>query len=864
MTKAFSGIRARLLALILAASVPALGIVAYLGYRVAEDFSAQQRERLWTVARQHASNITMLLSTAEGLLMALAATEVVRERNVAGCGRLLSQLAEAYPVYSSFVVVDSDGSPACGAGPLDAGLRFDDRAYFQMALRGRQFAVGSFVMGRVSGEPILPLADPILDSQGEVELVLVSGLKLDWLRQQFGTLPVTTGEAVSIVDRTGRILVRWPDGEIAQGEALGGDDLRRFVLSLPSGAQRSITTADGHLHTVAAVAADGGAAPDLYVVVEVPVEELTAPYHYRLATALAVLLVLAASVLVLAWYGGGAAIARPIARLNQAAEALRRSRPGVRVGPRYARNELGALGRAFDEMADTIEEREARLTGILDHITDAIVTIDEAGTIESANRRTTEILGYEPKELIGRNVKMLMPDPYRSAHDGYLMRYLETGEPRILGQGPRHFKAQRQDGSIVPISLVVNDMRLGDRRLFIGAMRDITQRLSTEAQLLQAQKMDAIGQLTGGIAHDFNNLLTVIYGNLEFLDRALDENDRRKRWVDLASHAARRGAELTSRLLAFSRRQVLAPMLLDVNRLVSDMDRMMRHTLGESIRIETVLGAGLWPVEVDPAQLENALLNLALNGRDAMPQGGVLTIETYNARLDDDYTRRNAGVTPGRYAVVAVTDSGRGMSEDEIEHAVEPFYTTKEVGEGSGLGLSMVYGFIKQSQGHVKVYSEVDVGTTIKMYLPRAGSGARAPELPAADARDSRPRGDETILIVEDDEDVRATGVAILEELGYRVLEAASGPEALELVRTQRDIDLLFVDIVMPGGMKGPEVAAKIRESLPGIRVLFTSGYAEDAAVANEGLDDRAAWIGKPYRDTDLAQTVRKVFNREL
>jgi signal transduction histidine kinase/ActR/RegA family two-component response regulator len=378
-----------------------------------------------------------------------------------------------------------------------------------------------------------------------------------------------------------------------------------------------------------------------------------------------------------------------------------------------------------------------------------------------------------------------------------------------------------------------------------------------DRQLRQSQKMEAVGQLTGGVAHDFNNLLTVILGNAELVADGLKDRPQLRKMVEMTARAAERGAELTSRLLAFSRRQPLDPKPTDINRQIAGMDPMLRRTLGEHIEIELVRGGGLWKAMVDSGQLENAILNLCLNARDAMPGGGRLTIETANAHLDADYAARQTELEPGQYVMVAVSDTGTGMDAATLERAFEPFFTTKDVGKGSGLGLSMVYGFVKQSKGHVRIYSEPGHGTTVKLYLPRADAeeGADA----AASAETAAERGSGRILLVEDDDLVRENAAAQLTGLGYDVVAVGSGREALAALAKGDAFDLLFTDVVMPGGTNGRELAEQALKLRPGLPVLYTSGYTENAIVHHGRLDRGVELLAKPYRRQDLAAKVRAV-----
>jgi signal transduction histidine kinase len=396
---------------------------------------------------------------------------------------------------------------------------------------------------------------------------------------------------------------------------------------------------------------------------------------------------------------------------------------------------------------------------------------------------------------------------------------------------------------------------------FVLTISDMTKRAQAEAVLREAQKMQAIGQLTGGLAHDFNNLLTVILGNLELARARLEGDHPLLTRIERATWAAQRGATLTSQLLAFARKQPLAPTPIDLGTTVQDLVPLLRRTIGEHIDIRYVDTAGAWPAMADPAQLENALLNLALNARDAMPDGGRLTIELANKVLDEAYARNHAEVTPGDYAMLAVSDTGHGMTPEVLARVFEPFFTTKPDGKGTGLGLPMVFGFIKQSGGHINIYSEPGEGTTVRLYLPRAiGAGTSAGQRSATPIE--LPRGSATVLVVEDEPAVREIAVAILGDLGYRVLEAADGESALRVFGANASsVDLLLTDVVLPGRVRGREVAERIRAMRPEVKVLFMSGYTENSIVHHGRLDDGVQLLGKPFKREQLARKVAEVLN---
>jgi PAS domain S-box-containing protein len=517
-----------------------------------------------------------------------------------------------------------------------------------------------------------------------------------------------------------------------------------------------------------------------------------------------------------------------------------------------------ASAQALAHLNATLEQQVAERTADRNRMwrlsTDIMLVADFDARIVSVNPAWTTLLGWSSTELIGRKFMDLV-------HPEDLPATLaELGR---LAQGATTFRFENRyqckDGGYRVLSWTA----VPDDRFLHAVGRDVTadheaaQALRrTEAALHQAQKMESVGQLTGGVAHDFNNLLQVIGGNLQLLAKDVAGHERAEARVASALTGVNRGAKLASQLLAFARRQPLEPKVVNIGRFVSGMGDMLRRTLGESVEVETVVSGGLWNTFADPAQVENAVLNLAINARDAMDGAGKLTIELGNAHLDEAYVRSHPDAAPGQYVMLAVTDTGAGMSPETAARAFEPFFSTKPEGKGTGLGLSMVYGFVKQSGGHVKIDSELGQGTTVKLYLPRT---LAAPDV--VHAVDTRPvtGGTETILVAEDDDEVRATVVAMLSELGYKVLKAHDAASALAVIESGAAIDLLFTDVVMPGPLRSPELARKARERLPRLAVLFTSGYTEDAIVHGGRLDPGVELLGKPYSQEAMARKIRHV-----
>jgi PAS domain S-box-containing protein len=512
--------------------------------------------------------------------------------------------------------------------------------------------------------------------------------------------------------------------------------------------------------------------------------------------------------------------------------------------------------------ADQLRASELRLQSlvdtVLDTLVDGLIIIDRRGRIQTYNRACERLFGYDVASVIGRNVRMLMPPEISREHDQYLRNYHETGVRKIIGIS-REVTGQRKDGSTFPMHLAVGETSHRGEPIYVGIIRDLTARNRTEDQLRQSQKMEAVGQLTGGIAHDFNNILMVVTANAEALLELKSLGSGARRRVQQISKATGRAAELTRQLLAFSRRQPLRPQPTNLNELVTATGNLLRRVLGETIQIKSSLAPDLWTVSADRAQLESALVNLALNARDAMPGGGRLLIETTNQQFDADDVVQYPDVAEGDFVMLAVCDNGIGIPRESLSRVFEPFFTTKAVGKGTGLGLSMVYGFIKQSNGVIRIYSEVGMGTTVRLYLPRTGAVPEAAPEPVAG---EMPRGRERIIAVEDDPQVRDGVVEQLRSLGYTVFEANSGEAALAmLVAADAPFDLLLTDVVMPGRLGGKGLADEVARRWPQMAIVFMSGYSEDAITHEGRLDPGVRLLTKPFRKHDLATMVRKALD---
>ena len=517
------------------------------------------------------------------------------------------------------------------------------------------------------------------------------------------------------------------------------------------------------------------------------------------------------------------------------------------------------------ELEDRVQQRTAEvsrasklLDAVVENIPDMVLLKEPSGEgfrYLLINAAGEKLLGRSRDRIVGRTETDLFPAEESAQIVEANRRVAASGEPQMLtdrtlttASGTRTVETR-----MVPIA-----NGSGETALILAIVRDVSEAKRREEQVRQLQRMDAIGRLTGGVAHDFNNLLAIIHGNSELVRDRLEAGTDLAEMTDDVIGAAARGAELVKRLLAFARMQHLEPASVDLGERIPNVIGLLQRALGENVQLQVRMAEELWPAIIDPTQVDDALLNLAINSRDAMPDGGTLTIETQNVHLDEDYAAHHVEVAPGDYVMLAVSDTGTGMEPEVLARAFDPFFTTKEEGQGTGLGLSQVFGWVKQSGGHIKIYSEVGHGTTIKLYLPRAveeGAVAAAPAEPVP------PGGNETILVVEDNANVRKTVVRQLHDLGYRSVEAESGASALELVAEGLSFDLLLTDVVMPGGMTGYQLADQLRRTRPDTRVLFTSGYTELARSADQ-LSRRDSLLSKPYRKQDLGRAVRRALDQ--
>lgn len=514
-------------------------------------------------------------------------------------------------------------------------------------------------------------------------------------------------------------------------------------------------------------------------------------------------------------------------------------------------------------LKDVTERRQVDhlLGSVLDNALDVIVSADSEGTIEAFNRAGEKLFGYPASEVIGRKMTMLIPDTKATEENAALPWYLNAmrGQVHTL---ERQIVGRRKDGARLPLEVAFASFELNNRQHYTGILRDLTERNALEAQLRQSQKMEAFGQLAGGVAHDFNNLLTIIIGCSDMLVPMVEGDAVSRELVMDVRTAGDRAAALTRQLLAFSRRQLLEPKIVNLNETVADVEKMLRRLIGEDVALASNLDPALQPVRVDKGQIEQVLVNLAVNARDAMPRGGKLTIETRNVVWTEEYCRVHLGYMPGRYVMISMTDTGVGMPPEVKRRIFEPFFTTKGAGKGTGLGLATVFGIVRQSGGQVSVYSEVDVGTSLQVYLPAIEQQSESEQ--ARESTEALRMGSETVLVVEDEEAVRKIAKLALESHGYTVLEASSGPAAIALVeKYPKTIHMIVSDVVMPG-MSGRELSVALRKMRSDFRLLFISGYTDDAVVRHGIVKADEAFLQKPFSPNSLARKVREVLDRQV
>jgi PAS domain S-box-containing protein len=839
--------------LVISTLAPAFAFSAYLLW----NFISFERRSYEQQLQQSANDLAHDIDRAiEGLIVKLSTLATSPSLHRRDFAEFHAQATEAAVQDSNIVVLDLSlqqivntlvpyGTALPKTGDPETALR---------AIASKSPQVSDLFTGAVAGNLRLNVIVPVLQ-QGEVRFILRLAFFPDRMLQLMQGRGLPPGWVSTLSDRQGKVIARSelherffgttlsPELLTARSEPvispakddLDGTPVLRVVAPTKAGWFVAVTVQQGLIDAAARAAIRNAVIGGISVLL------------LSLLCAHAISRRLRVPIEALAKQAGAmgrgeklAPIDTPIREIAIVTAALSAAEAGLRERARQR-----------DEADSALRINQAQFQAILDHAPVLVFVKDLAGNYMFVNRAAETWAGATIRPAVGQTARDIMS---KEGADEVALADAKV----ITTKAPlqREMTVKTPIGRRTMLSVKFPLLDASDSVSAIGTIAtDITDQKHAEAQLSQAQRMEAVGQLTGGVAHDFNNMLTAILLNADVLATQV-QDDSLRQLAEAMRRAAEHGADLTRRLLAFGRRQTLLPRPTDINELLSDMVPLMERTLGEHIEIKLARGADLCPATVDRGQLESAVLNLAVNARDAMPNGGRLTIETANAELDENYASNNPDVRAGSYVMIAIADSGSGMAPDVLARAFEPFFTTKDVGKGTGLGLSMVYGFIKQSEGHVRIYSEVGVGTVVRLYMPQSRDAA----VLVVAAPVELPTGTETILLVEDDALVRAFASAQLAALGYRVLAAEHAGRAIEMVEHGCAPDLLFTDMIMPGGMNGRQLAEQLRWRYPGLKVLYTSGYAH-SAMTGEGAAQVTHLLGKPYRRRDLATKVREVLD---
>jgi PAS domain S-box-containing protein len=849
-------ILSRLFVLVAVALLPAIAIQAYNEFDLRRARQIEVQNQALGLARLAAAEQQQIVQGIRQVLVAMSELPAIKAKDSEACNAYLAGIKQRFPAFITFLVTDLKGWSFCDTNSDHKPISIAGRAYFASILETRAFTVGEFSTGLSTGLRVIQFALPFYGDDGRMSGVIVAGLSLDWLADYIAQKGTPAGAALAITDRNGTYLARDPDNRRFIGKKMPGEKY------LKTDERGTIDLLDiGGVEWVEGYSALGASSGGLVICFGLNKAMAFAGIRDRTQRGILLIALSTSLVLVMTYLGARRFIQRPLGQLVHAANQWRLGKYDQRVKIRD-RSEIARVADAFNTMADALERRElelseakesaedaaARITMIFESTTDGVITIDRNCRIGFFNQRAWAQIA-EGRELIGMDLREAL---------------LDAADTEIFGQFRQAMSEQR------PVSGEVLCSRRDVWYAFNAFpsseglavfFRDITEhkhaveaRRLAEEQLHQSQKMESVGQLTGGIAHDFNNLLTVVSGNLELIEDATD-NCRIRRLSAAARRATDRGARLTAQLLAFSRRQRLNPKFVNANDLISEFQGLIRQAVGAGCELKLRTDDRLWLCHIDPLLLETALLNLALNGRDAMPEGGVLEIETQNVVVEEEAV---TGCLPGSYVRLSVADTGCGMSPEVRDRAFEPFFTTKEVGKGTGLGLSMIYGFVRQSEGYVTIESAPGTGTTVALYLPKATRTTDA-KVEAVQA-EAIQGGHERILVVEDDEDLLEATSAMLTTFGYRVFCARNGAEAIQMIESGEEFDLLFSDIVMPNGMNGVELARQARQLSKEIKVLLTSGYAGDALERYRAVGEFPI-IDKPFYLADLARRLGSILH---
>jgi two-component system cell cycle sensor histidine kinase/response regulator CckA len=862
-------IRAQLLLITLIVALPAMGIIIHSGIKLREEAIQDARRETQKITESIAAEQQSLVTAARQLIIALAQLPDVRQKNAVRVQPILRDILSVHAQYSNIFIADLSGLVWATAVPVPPPFIITDRRYFKNALASGRLSSGEFIISRATNKPSFNLAYPLKNDRGVAIGAICVGFVTDSFIPLLERFELPPGTIYMLLDHNGLIMSRAVNPAQYLGKQLDpalfsrmlqGADTDTFIGLDIDGIERIVTYRKLRL--------SGELSPYMYVRTGIPVAIVLADAKKTLLYNLAVYLFFLALALFIASLIGKRSIADRVTLLEKASRELASGDMRVRISDLVVGGELGNLGQTFDHMAGQLALREQALIAsernyreIFNTTKDAIIVYDlMSGAIVEINKAVEVMFGYSRDELLHHPVQTI---------DAQEPHHLIRDIPPWMGKSSEDFHrplellCKKKDGERFWTEVVLSATSIGGEGRVLAVLRDITDRKHAEEekqnlqlQLSQSQKLESIGRLAGGVAHDFNNMLSVILGYTELIKNRLPENDPLLHDLQSIEKAALHSRDVTAQLLTFSRKQIISPVSVNLNDIVAKTKKTLAPLIGEDIEFHFVPAPELWSVLFDPAQIEQVLVNLSVNARDALPAGGILTIRTDNIILDEIFCREQGGMKPGEYVLLEVCDNGSGMDSETLSHIFEPFYTTKDVGEGTGLGLATVYGIIEQNGGQIRVLSKPGMGTTFSVYIPK---GMQPLIKPAPVEKTPAVSGAGTILLVEDDTMVGTMVMEMLESLGYTVLIKSDPVDALSFCEKSRDpIDLLVTDVVMPK-MNGKELRDRIKIIRPDIKVLFMSGYTSDVIAHHGILEEKAHFIQKPFTLDDIAGKIRDI-----
>lgn len=852
-------IKVKLIILVLISALPLFTADLYNKFKNLQ--SARIDAQKWILHQAHMVSIEMdtFLNGSERLLIALSEIPEIKNQEWKKCRDIFSRLKPQYPHYENIFVIDRGGWVRCSAVAQKRPSYAGDRSYFKEVMKTGKFTVGEVQIGRITKKPVVVLAYPLRDSSGRQTGMVGAAISLLRVKEIFDHLQLRENEVVTLIDQKGRIITSSSEPETLTLKDVSEEKWFKEIVRKGSG-----TFELEYFGVERLTAVSSPSKVKWYASVGVPSKEIFSPIQKDILRSISFSLLILVLALAISWLFG-TRIVSPLSRLAHGARELSAGRLGIKVAVRTG-DELEDLARNFNQMSvelkeneETLRESEERFRSLVQSAVDGIISADSSGKIISWNRGAENIFGYAEEEVILKPLTILMPERYREAHQKGFERMHSTGESRIAGKIIELY-GLRKDGDEFPLEISLSLWKFHEETFCTAIVRDITEHKKLEEQFRHAQKMDAIGQLAGGIAHDFNNMLNAIIGFGSLMEMNMNDDDPNRAHLKEILSAGERATHLTRSLLAYSRKQIIDLKSENLNEIIRAVEKFLRRIIGEDIELKTILSDKELIAMVDSSQIQQVIMNIATNARDAMPDGGELIIETGIVQMDEEYIKMHGYGERGMYALLSITDTGIGMDEITMKRVFEPFFTTKEIGGGTGLGLSIVYGIIKQHGGFINVYSEPGRGTTFKIYLPfiksefeEAGTIKEIAPYPAG--------GTEMVLIAEDDEAVRKLIRDVLERFGYKVIAAEDGEDAIEKFRENKEeIRLLLLDLIMPR-KSGKDVYEEIKEIKPDIKAIFLSGYTADILFKRGILDEGLDFIHKPFSPREILRKVREVLD---